>query len=533
MKTSLTSRYWRMGLALLFFVAIALFWAIAYPHALSYQEQYQLFLWTSDYLLDALLIPGGFAAWLGEMVVQFYVIPWLGAALLALVFVALHCAVSSAMSRDDDKAWHLLSLLPPIMVVALMGDESVLLSYLVALTAIIYLFVVFRRKSLWLDVIVVPLAYWLMGPMAWLYVILRLLENGWRWLSMALLLVVVQVLAYKFCLPQWPLYGVMTGQVYYRIPMMTPTLMWVIPLVVAALLLLSRLHHAQWMVVVEVAVLLAAAWLSIGQCYDKDKYELMRQDYLVRNERWDEIIQRAQEYQVHSPFSSVCVNLALSQKRQLADRMFDFYQSGSDALVMPRIRDLTSMLPTAEVFWKLGMVNSAQRYMFDTQESILNAKKSGRCTKRIVECMIVNGHYKPAKKHIDLLKKTLFYRQWAKEAESCLGNEAKVDTHPVWGKVRRFRYKDNFLYDYPEIDKMFGLLFVNEPDNKMALDYMLGQLLLNGNVPGFQQHLPWAQQYGGYVEMPKGYQDVVRCIQSNGQVQGSPYMNYINAMKRQ
>ena len=188
------------------------------------------------------------------------------------------------------------------------------------------------------------------------------------------------------------------------------------------------------------------------------------------------------------------------------------------------------MLPTAEVFWRLGMVNSAQRYMFDTQESILNARKSIRCTKRIAECMMVNGHYQTAQKQIDLLKKSLFYRSWAHEAEALMADEAKMNAHPVYGRLRTLRYKENFLYSYEEMDKMLGLLFLNNTDNKMALDYYLAQLLLNGNVQGFQQYLGWAQQFGGYRQMPLGYQDAMRCIQMQGNVQGSPYASYVKRM---
>ena len=300
----------------------------------------------------------------------------------------------------------------------------------------------------------------------------------------------VQLMVYAWLLPQWPLQQAMTGLNYYRIP----------------------LHYPQ---------------LS---GYDKDMYELIRMDYLVRNERWDDIVKRAGEYQVRTPFWSNCVNLALSQKRLLADRMFDFYQSGEDALVMPRTRDLTSMLPSAEAFWRLGMVNSAQRYMFDTQESILNGRKSGRCTKRIAECMIVNGHYQTAQKQLDLLKKSLFYRKWAREAEAMMKDENQINTHPVYGHLRKLRYKENFLYSYEEIEKMFGLLLMNNTENKMALDYFLGQLLLKGDIKGFQQYLGLAQQYGGYREMPLGYQDVMRCIQMQGNVPGSPFAEYAKRM---
>jgi hypothetical protein len=372
-----------------------------------------------------------------------------------------------------------------------MGDVNVLLSLPVAIVLTLALVCVRQSKTLsWIDALILPVAYWLVGPVVWLYVIIRVIQLGWKHLWTAGWLVTVQLIAYAWLLPQWPLQQVMTGLTYYRIP----------------------LHYPQW------------------NGYDKDMYELIRQDYLVRNERWDEIVKRAGKHQVKSPFWCNCVNLALSQKRLLADRMFDFYQSSADALILPRTRDLTSMLPSAEAFWRLGMVNSAQRYMFDTQESILNAKKSGRCTIRIAECMIVNGHYQTAMKQLNLLKKSLFYRSWAEEAESMMKDEAKVNAHPVYGRLRQLRYKENFLYSYEELDKMFGLLFMNNTENKMALDYFMAQMLLKGNLQAFQQNMGVVQQFGGYRMMPLGYQDVMRCIQMQGRVSDSPYAKYIQQM---
>jgi hypothetical protein len=210
--------------------------------------------------------------------------------------------------------------------------------------------------------------------------------------------------------------------------------------------------------------------------------------------------------------------------------MFDFYQSGDDALFMPMVRDLTSNLPTAEAFYRLGMINSAQRYAFDLQESILNGKMSGRLTKRIAECCIINGKYQIAEKYINLLKKSLFYSGWAKDAETYLYKESKINSHPVWGKLRSYRYKNDFLYNYNEMDKMLGLLFVNNPKNKMALEYFMGEMLLKGNVQGFVHYMPWVQKYGGYTMMPLGYQDAMRCIQNHGNVQGSAYATYVQRM---
>ena len=53
-------RYLNWGLSVLVGIGIFLFWYVAYPHALSYQEQYQLFLWTWDYFVERVSLPSGF-----------------------------------------------------------------------------------------------------------------------------------------------------------------------------------------------------------------------------------------------------------------------------------------------------------------------------------------------------------------------------------------------------------------------------------------------------------------------------------------
>ena len=534
--TNLLNRWWKLGISLLFGLMVFFFWWQCYPHALSYQEQYQLFPWTTDYFMQNLCVPGGLSAWLGEFIVQFYYIPWLGALLLAALFVLLQRLIWWNMGSGRQQ-WYLFSFIPPLLLLWMMGDESVLLSYPVALclTLAAALLIPCQKTTIGghiFDAVFLPVLYWAVGPVVWLYVALRIIRSGWKSLWTIVWLALLIMAAYHWLLSQWSLTSVLTGIVYYRIPEKGCMLMWLLPVVIVLLVMLPRKLNHRLLWVAETVIVALVAWLSVTQNYDREKYELIYQDYLVRNERWDDIIDRATKYQVQTPFSSVCVNLALAQCRQLADRQFDFWQSGPDALIMPRQRDLTSMLPSAETFWRLGMVNSAQRYMFDTQESILNARKSGRCTKRIVECMIVNGQYKTAAKHIDLLKKSLFYSQWAHEAETYLGDEAKINAHPVWGKIRQLRFKDDFLYSYPELDKIFYMLFSNNTDNKMALDYMLAQMLLNGNVPIFMQNLQLAQRYGGYSSMPLVYQDVVQCAQNGGAVEGSSYMNFFNRMRQ-
>lgn len=528
--------------SLVFFAAVFLFWLLGYPQAMNYQEQNQLFLFSWNYFAGRMALPGGFADWLGEFLVQFYYIPWLGALALALVAVVMQWLTLSAINtnqpnRSNRSNWTtaILSVLPVAILIGVMGDENVLLSYPLAIIGALAFAVCLRRVRWWCDFVVVPVLYWLIGPIAMLYVLLRIIHN-WRreWWTMVWLLA-VEMFVYAFIVVEYPLTEIILGINYYRIPLvlLMPKTFWIAPLTVCLLCLTAKLlnlNDSASKVISSCLLTLTAVSLAFILGFDKDKYELMMQDCLVRNGKWQEIIDRAQDYQVRTAFSSNAVNLALAMTNQLAARQFEFYQSGDDALIMPMVRDNMSNLPTAEAFYRLGMVNSAKRYMYDIQESIINGRKSGRCMKRIAECFIINGQYQVARKYIDVLKQSLFYRSWAKYAESCLYNEAKVNANPEWGRIRRERFKDDFLYSFPEIDKMLGQLFVRNPQNKMALDYFMGEMLLKGDVQGFMQYLGWAQRYGGYTQMPYGYQDAVRCIQSHGTAPGSVYGTYVKRM---
>lgn len=544
------------------FVVLAwLFLWIGYPHLLSYQEQNQLFLFTGDYLVADLSRPGGLADYIGEFVVQFYYVEWLGALLVALILALMQwlfyknmCLVKKAHDGGKNAdgfsmvtlAMQLISFLLPLGILALMSDENMIFSYPIAIVIALAVALVPAFKKLWLNalaqVVGLPLMYWLIGPMVWLYIIIYVMRNGWKYLFVPLICVAMQAVFYHNLLLQWPLEHAIYGFNYYRIPLLIPSVLLFGPCILALIafglftikkLVKSIEEKTASRIFLGVSVLLVV--VCVFNIYSKfseedEKFMLIEQDYFIRNERWEDVIKAAEKHQVEINFSSEAVNLSLAMTGQLAERMFQFYQSGEDALLMPMIRDNTSNLPTMEAFWRLGMVNESMRYAFDIQESILNGRKSGRLTKRIAECCIVNGKYEVAHKHIDLLKKSLFYRRWAKEAETFLGKEQWINNHSVWGPLRKKRYKNDFLYNYPEMDKMLGLLFINNNSNKMALEYFLMQNLLKGNMQAFMEYLPAAQQYGGYSSFPAAYRDAYECIQKQGNVPGSPYAEYVKRM---
>ena len=70
---------------LLFGVAVLLFFGLAYPHHLHYQEQFQLFLFDSTYVWDIITLPGGISDLLGRFSTQFFLYAWVGALIIAVL----------------------------------------------------------------------------------------------------------------------------------------------------------------------------------------------------------------------------------------------------------------------------------------------------------------------------------------------------------------------------------------------------------------------------------------------------------------
>ena len=58
MKNLLPHKYIPWLLTILFGLVVFLFWKFRYPFALTYQEQFQMFLFDSDYFMERIAEPG-------------------------------------------------------------------------------------------------------------------------------------------------------------------------------------------------------------------------------------------------------------------------------------------------------------------------------------------------------------------------------------------------------------------------------------------------------------------------------------------
>lgn len=535
---NLMIKTWKPLLSLLFGVAVVIFWAVPYVGGLCFQEQYQMFLFDSGYFLERIVLPGGLADYISEFLVQFYYMPVLGGAIIALLLMGIQAAVWGLMKQygaRHDFPGYLLSFLPSIALWCAMGDQNVLLSFVVALFGALVIGWIHNRfhnrlVKVVFELVSTVLVYWLLGPVVFLYAALMIgdtLKNakqkgnvfsGIGYSVCILVLTIAWILLTTQTL-QYPLYRIFAGLNYYRYPgAISPlpfvVMVWAVVIPFLGMIpcrqkSLQKLQQSKVVIVLSYVLVIVASWFGIKASFDEMTYELIDYDFLVRTEQWDKIIEKAEKKPATTPLSVSCVNLALSQKGMLADRLFEFYQNGGEGLFPTFTRDMISPVSTAEIFFRLGMVNDAERYMFEAQEAIPNYRKSARLTRRIIECDIINGNYKVAAKLLRRLQKTLFYSNWANQTMALLGNEKAINRHPIYGKLRKYREKkQDFLFSDREMDQMLGLLFLNDNHNKMAYEYLMCYELLQRDMEKFMQYYPLGR-FVGYDHIPRTFQEIL------------------------
>lgn len=496
-------------LTLFFSVVVFLFWEFRYPFALTYQEQLQLFLFDADYFCERMAEPGGLARYVAEFLVQFYNATFYGALILAVLYMLVQRLTWRLMRCEG---YYVLSFIPALVLWFTMGDESVMLTYVVALVMAMACLLGLRlleRTNLLAKVVIlliaVPVLYWLIGPLVMLVVVC--LSPVWL-AGLGTLYVVALVLASAWMLP-YPLARLAVGIGYYRFPGSISYFLLLIPALIALMYYGCR-HLPKPKQKVKYALALSlAVLLFVPQYYgfEAKKYELIEYDYLVRIKDWNGIITKAEKQTPDKPMSVSATNLALAMNNQLGERALDFYQRGSEGLLPPFERNFATTQLTGEIYFYLGLVNTAQRLAFEAMEAIPNYNKSGRVLKRLVETNIINGQYKVAEKYIKILEKTIFYRRWAERMRAMLGDEKAINAHPLYGTLRQYRLQEDFLFSDTELDKICGQLFMHNHQNQMAAQYLLMMPLLDRDVPRFMQYAQYVQSQIQYN--PRSCQETI------------------------
>jgi hypothetical protein len=176
--------------------------------------------------------------------------------------------------------------------------------------------------------------------------------------------------------------------------------------------LFHRLLKKRWRVVSALLSLILPVLLCV-MAYKPagGSMEELEYDFLLRQGKWEEIVEKNQQNETMILSCQNAVRIALWKTGRLAPQYLQ-------ACLMNHKESLTSRVSAymmSDIYMMIGQVGMAQRAAFEAMESINDYDKSARSLMRLTETSLITGRPEVALKYISLLECTLFYRSWAKK----------------------------------------------------------------------------------------------------------------------
>lgn len=402
-KTAISKSWEQIAMAILAIIVFC-FWLFLFPFVAVVREMSVLFLWTTDYLTERLIIPGGLAQYLGEGVAQFFLNPVNAAIAYAILFVVAQ-QLSSILLRQffptiKKKYRFPLSLIVPAFLWYLAMLPHIPLTPTMAVlmvmgTGCALMCITTKRIRLIVLCIAIPVMYWLTGPVAILLILCSV-----RWIPLTAAVFAACLIGSSYIAP-YPLENIAKGIDY------------------------------NW-----------SGNKKMGT------YEEMECDMLLRQKEWDKILQKFPS-PVSPAVRSACL-LASHQTGQMSYQEFmskmvvPVYQYKSEPSVfcigdvhfVVYFGNLSSAFMVSEMASMLYWPNISQRAAFEAMEYIPNHNKSGRALKILTEICIITGQYPLAKKYLSILDNTTFYRGWVEKIRPLVDNPKLIEQYPFMQKSK-------------------------------------------------------------------------------------------------
>ena len=193
-----------------------------------------------------------------------------------------------------------------------------------------------------------------------------------------------------------------------------------------------------------------------------------------------------------------CLNLALSHKGVMQTDLFKYPQSGIQSLVSKYQAHIEESFLFSQIYYHVGITSLAYNFAFGTSVGITYGRPV--MTKLLIKSHLIYGQYPAAEKFISLLEKTWAYHEWASSQRKFLYNDQAVESDPELGTKRKSLSSDKDLF--ANIIGLFDNLMIileENPQNKAALDYTIGTLLLSKDLPAIKT---FVERFSGTEVLP-------------------------------
>lgn len=511
------------------FVLIGLFLQYQYAYFFFYQEQQQLFLLTKQYAWDTILVPGGMASYIAGFLQQFYLLTGFGAFLTSLLLIGVGWMGSNVLFciSGKQKYWiNFISLLPVIGLLVLHTSLSYRLAGTIALLmCLIGWYVYLSLDSIrfrWLvGVLLLSVIYLWGGSVFSLFVLGLIIGDGILNPKYRLWTTIIYLVSY-FGWAIISLFVHWTGDIkdvilpdsYYEFAEGVNWLYYIWGFYLFSLLggywFRKKTFPLKWSIFLS-AISLGVSFYFIPRVQNKIQLYAYERDWYLRNRQWEQIVKTFKN-DLASVQTLNVLNLALACRGELGDKMFSYPQNGAKTLLATWDNSLMSALICTDICYQVGDIASAQKFAFEG--FVTSSNGNVRLLQRLVETNIICGSYQVAEKYIALLEKTFFYKTWASEQRTYLTDSAVIN-YPEYASRRLslqgqgiFAVSSNFLQTLKQ-------LIDNNPQNKLALQYLSGFLLLNRNLVAFRELYDTYYHTDAWSELSLSQQQAVIALEQD------------------
>ena len=500
-------KYKLVAFWLIVFGALFAFLQTSFQYHFYYIEQSQLFLFSESYIGNKLVLPGGFSMLVAEFLVQFFIRPYIGALVTAALLTGVGICTAGIVKRiAPASGLFILYMLPMLALLFMHFDFNYRVQGTVCylmMTALLCGYMRIRNDLFRLvaGCVLVPVLFWLAGSIAVLFAGMVCLFEGLqktpKWYIS--LIGVAEVLLLGVGTVYFSLMGeyrwVFGPDLYYHYTLHPKEIIyysWIcLPLVFLIAFFVRNKNSlsgkklfAGISCIAQLAMIAAVLWWGMPKYSDAKTLKLKKLDYFARTEQWDKTIEECKGKLTN--FLYMChLNMALANKGELSDKMFNFDQRGPQGLLVQwnKSENISCML--SDIYFTMGATASSQEMAF---EGYVSAMEDGnpRMLKRLVQTNLIYGTYPVAEKYISILEKTYAYRDWAQSQRKYLYNDEVVESDPILGTRRRMLPDRNSLAMIKGLAGDLALFLEKGPANSAALQYLGAMYLLAKDLEGFK-----------------------------------------------
>ena len=500
-------KYKLVAFWLIVFGALFAFLQMCFEYHFYYIEQSQLFLFSEAYIRNKLLLPGGFSMLVAEFLVQFFIRPYVGALVTAVLLTGVGVCTAGIVKRIAPvSGLFILYVLPMLALLFMHFDFNYRVQGTVCYLMMMALLCGYMRIRndlfrLVAGCVLVPVLFWLAGSITVLFAGMVCLFEGLRktpkWYIS--LIGVAEVLLLGVGTVYFSLMGeyrwVFGPDLYYHYTLHPKEIIyysWIcLPLVFLIAFFVRNKNSlsgkklfAGISCIAQLAMIAAVLWWGMPKYSDAKTLKLKKLDYFARTEQWDKTIEECKGKLTN--FLYMChLNMALANKGELSDKMFNFDQRGPQGLLVQwnKSENISCML--SDIYFTMGATASSQEMAF---EGYVSAMEDGnpRMLKRLVQTNLIYGTYPVAEKYISILEKTYAYRDWAQSQRKYLYNDEVVESDPILGPRRRMLPDRNSLAMIKGLAGDLALFLEKGPANSAALQYLGAMYLLAKDLEGFK-----------------------------------------------